>query len=31
LAFSRSIQKGLDPDNPRNLTAVVNLEDGIEG
>lgn len=31
VAFSRSIQKGLDPDNPRNLTSVVHLEDDISG
>jgi len=26
LAFHRSISKGLDPDNPRNLEAVVSLD-----
>jgi glucosamine--fructose-6-phosphate aminotransferase (isomerizing) len=26
MAYARSIQKGLDPDNPRNLSAVVFLE-----
>lgn len=28
LAYYRSIAKGLDPDNPRNLTAVVELDQG---
>ena len=31
LAFSRAIQKGLDPDNPRNLTSVVHLQDEFSG
>jgi glucosamine--fructose-6-phosphate aminotransferase (isomerizing) len=26
MAYYRSIAKGLDPDNPRNLSAVVHLE-----
>ena len=28
MAFSRAVQKGLDPDHPRNLTQVVHLPDG---
>ena len=26
MAFSRSIAKGLDPDNPRNLSQVIELK-----
>jgi hypothetical protein len=28
MAFYRSLHKGLNPDRPTNLTAVVNLEAG---
>jgi glucosamine 6-phosphate synthetase-like amidotransferase/phosphosugar isomerase protein len=28
MAYARSMEKGLDPDNPRNLSAVVFLERG---
>lgn len=31
LALARAVAKGLDPDNPHNLSAVVHLEDHVTG